>query len=385
MYDNTFVTDMDLATGRTGSNPSGPFVQAKPYRRCEFDVTNGLFQGDREFPNPVSFQKRETFHEVGFSRSYGYSSGQPYTLFADGCSGSYPTTTLGIPTDDWDYLEDQAMADIYEQLRGSANVAVDIAESPETLKMLKQWKRCVGKVSDIVRVIRKAKKQSVAEIMSGTWMSYRYGLMPLVYSTWDAFETFFKTVEKRELVKGRSSERHSYSVANGNGVTSNRLFESLEVSRRVEIGAWFDPRDTKEIYDWTTLNPLLLAWELTPLSFVVDWLINIGDYLSSLENYFIFRDRFRYGYVTRTSKDHRSNIVTRSYSNSLVFQLDGSTPVDGIYAGAAYWSSSRRDVRKDRRVILTLPFPSLPKPRLVMGANRTLDGLALLRGFLSRK
>lgn len=60
-------------------------------------------------------------------------------------------------------------------------------------------------------------------------------------------------------------------------------------------------------------NPALLAWELLPWSFVIDWFIPVGDYLESLSAF----DGFTFSggsQVLVTRGDYFSNHSTQSYA-----------------------------------------------------------------------
>ena len=51
---------------------------------------------------------------------------------------------------------------------------------------------------------------------------------------------------------------------------------------------WYDNVGTEDIVDALLsilkLNPLSTAYELIPLSFVLDWFVNIGDYITAMTN-----------------------------------------------------------------------------------------------------
>lgn len=115
------------------------------------------------------------------------------------------------------------------------------------------------------------------------WMSYRYGIMPLVYS----YRDLIKLSNRHVNVKTRKTRHISpvginvslpgptstYNIVSyvGDIVVSGNVFQSFssdEVARMSGLG----------------VNPLVTAWELIPYSFVVDWFVNVGDYLARKTN-----------------------------------------------------------------------------------------------------
>lgn len=112
------------------------------------------------------------------------------------------------------------------------------------------------------------------------WMRYRYGIMPLVYSTHDVIKTItrgqnvtsraMRVVKPRATSWSRPASTQKYSWAEYDGEIVVRAcafqhFDSVTVSQVSGIG----------------FNPLVTAWELIPYSFVLDWFINAGDYIAA--------------------------------------------------------------------------------------------------------
>jgi hypothetical protein len=117
--------------------------------------------------------------------------------------------------------------------------------------------------------------------MGNRWMEYRYAIMPLVYTVQDLLKVLGK---QGILFAGYHSFENipiiPIGVPNGvpdiyleRSVTGNILVASHAKCRYDKFGI--------NGYTWATLglNPLSTAWELVPLSFVVDWFINVGDYI----------------------------------------------------------------------------------------------------------
>jgi hypothetical protein len=117
-------------------------------------------------------------------------------------------------------------------------------------------------------------------------------------------------------------------------------------------------------------NPLLIAWELIPLSFVADWFVNVSDKLESLDVW--LGKRFLTGTETKIQRSTTKRFAT------------GFTPSSGYTGGltdAGYASLHKVNMT---RVVLTTA-PTIPL-RFQNGLNpkRLIDGIALLRNLFKK-
>lgn len=117
--------------------------------------------------------------------------------------------------------------------------------------------------------------------LGGRWMEYRYALMPLFYS--------FKDISgliKEHAVKFHTERAKAiitlgdHPVLYGSNYLINKTSGTIEV--RSMTKASYDLGSLQRLVSTIGFNPIKTAWELVPLSFVVDWAINVGDAISSL-------------------------------------------------------------------------------------------------------
>lgn len=127
----------------------------------------------------------------------------------------------------------------------------------------------------------KAQLEEITNAVSQVWLTYRYGIMPNVYLIQD----LVKAHESHDRIYNRWTDADSsvFSAASldlpegwsasGEISTVHRAFikRRFDASRKVT-------RAAKEF----SYDLLSTAWELVPLSFVVDWFLNIGDLIRSL-------------------------------------------------------------------------------------------------------
>jgi len=112
--------------------------------------------------------------------------------------------------------------------------------------------------------------------IGSSWMTYRYGIMPLVYS----FQGVRKVFKRGWLNTDRGTQvinpaPLNFSLPSGGYIrhdvtgkvivrsTATSKFSEAQVVHLQHIG----------------VNPLVTAWEEIPYSFVIDWFVNVGDYI----------------------------------------------------------------------------------------------------------
>lgn len=118
------------------------------------------------------------------------------------------------------------------------------------------------------------------------------------------------------------------------------------------------------------VNPAVVAWELVPFSFVVDWFVNVGDVLSSYTDFLGFK--FLESSVTSFNKDR----VTTYYQS-----IDYGKPVGVVRKSGEF------EAVNVKRQVGPIPGPSLAvKPPWVLSSRRGLAAISLLiQSFLSPK
>jgi hypothetical protein len=117
------------------------------------------------------------------------------------------------------------------------------------------------------------------------------------------------------------------------------------------------------------LNPLQLAWEVVPYSFVVDWFLPIGNWLGGLDA--AAGLDFESGYQTTLLKQDQSTI------ESLWWDRTSPTPARQVKSVSEF-----RKFAQMSRTTLT-SFPSAPAPRFKnpLSMSHMASALALLKQF----
>lgn len=221
---------------------------------------------------------------------------------------------------------------------------------------------------------------------ANTWLELRYGLRPLVYDVISAIKLVMKKVETFDpsRIRVARSKLNRHRVASGNCSGGNSV--QLKVD-----GRYYAEHDItvmscvyfKQAHELSMSRKLGIdicnipetIWELTRLSFVVDWFINVGAWLGS----------FRYnpditflGSTTSYKVASNGSITPLNVSGMMVgteiLECDFSSPT--MYT--ATWFN---------RVVNTDGPPSLPQFSGLANLDlpRLVDGLSLiLQGIFSR-
>lgn len=157
------------------------------------------------------------------------------------------------------------------------DIATELGELPETVKMIYNGlKAIITKYLEARRKIASLPKNNISSgsaltDVASIWMAYRYGIMPIVYSINDALDYLHSQGVFRTVRQGENFEIPLQHSGNQYMITGrDRYWGKARV----------DPLDAKT---GLKMNIMSTAWELVPLSFVIDWAFNIGDLLSSLQ------------------------------------------------------------------------------------------------------
>lgn len=230
---------------------------------------------------------------------------------------------------------------VVADLAGTYDLGTELAELPETLKYAVQLLKSIRKP---LKALKKAHK---AGTYANAWLQYRYAIMPVVYSIQDTMSVInnsgfqFLTARRKKVIDVNDILVGPEPSALANTVPS--VFNTFEGTVTVTaVGkARYDKGKLQRIVDQIRFNPLVTTWELIPFSFVVDWFINVGDYLSALtgsltdlsdEKRFCYAIKWDYVELTHLKlpnttrvlelKDRGNNVIQTLQFETRFFQQD---------------------------------------------------------------
>lgn len=222
---------------------------------------------------------------------------------------------------------------------------------------------------------------AAANAAASSWLELRYGLMPLIYTAQDVIDLVNKKAlpfDENQILtaKGKYRRKDDESIPktwayyrieyNGNiRVTSSytcyanvhyNLSGALHISQVLGLSPSYLPQ---------------LMWELTRLSFVVDWIVTIGPWIESLR------------------MTPQANLLGNTVGTKVTRKVSGSARATCTYSGQTKstsvdklghyeYESYDRTVNQDPPLIPLLKLDAL-------SYNRTLDALALIIRPLTNK
>jgi hypothetical protein len=216
--------------------------------------------------------------------------------------------------------------------------------------------------------------KEVLKTAGGNWLQWQYGLRPLLQDVYGAVDELYRH-ELPTILEVRGKFKQSIG---DQPLSQQYIGDAYEKAKVVGVqGAIFHCRFTDkggfDLKRWSSLNPITLAWETLPYSFVVDWAYDIGGMLRSLETSLLYDTQFLSGYSTEL------------WAYDAYHTQSGKI---GIYQGgqgfeARECTSSYKFVRFDRVRLGSFPLPNLPTFKVKLGSERMLSAASLLAQNLS--
>lgn len=236
----------------------------------------------------------------------------------------------------------------------TANLALLYAERKKTGESIAL---ALGGILKAVRQVRKGKCPEIfmnanelagRKKLSGAWLNYVYGIKPFCGDLYAIAHSDLKTIQR---VRGKHSAwwQSQYSDKESRGAGTYRVALNYGLSLR-------DPL-TATLAGAGLTNPALIAWELTPFSFMADWLLPIGPYLEML---------------TSTSGFNKH---------------DGSTTTTSIHSAVKVSSQTGAFHRVNRfvvknRTVTTFPNVPLPSFKNPFSPVHALNALTIIHQFV---
>lgn len=300
-------------------------------------------------------------------------------------------------------LENQVKFDLISRAKGHQfNAPIFAAEAKKTSTMV--YERAVH-LTEMVRNLRRGRLDRFIEAMhdsvskpsrrkaaswrdrlktdptnaaSNVWLEATYGWVPFISDVQAATNTLMDVVDKpaNRVARVTSGRTSSGSLEGGEGVLYAyqsgyyRVFaKPIGLYRVSARGIWkFSPGSKDLPGKFGLLNPLEVAWELVPFSFVADWFLPIGDYLSALDAPYRFT--------------HVGGSVGVKIEEDITYIPTRWTP-----AGTSLkMYNQSHSVRVSRTPLSSVPVPALSSlswaPEL--GVSRMISSISLLRQQLNR-
>lgn len=188
------------------------------------------------------------------------------------------------------YLRNVSMNRIREEIISQkSQLAVDLAELGKTKDMFATAGRDLFKVFRSLRggtglrdFILRMQRDGWKSTAGSRWLEYIYGWAPTLSGAFETASVLNTDWQKSKVYQGKTRPiklRRDYTK-------KNRFGTFVQTNNSIGVGYYeytISDKNLKTFSDLGFTNPLSIAWELTPWSFVIDWFVDVGGYINRMD------------------------------------------------------------------------------------------------------
>lgn len=229
-------------------------------------------------------------------------------------------------------------------------------------------------------VFGKKVETRVTNFVADSWLEYSYGWKPLLSDVYALTEAYAETMIERSGIvrtvyssaKTKSATLRTYTQLNLDEI--DNFVDEISVRYRIDYRIPNGANSAANVFG--VQNPLLVAWELVPFSFVADWFLPVGNALELL--------------TASNGLEFAQGCYTYKHTRRLNCKVFGNGRI-GIQSGAQYSSQSGNlefnSVEYDQGRDLLSGFPQVPFPKFKdpRSISHGLSAIALLQSIFLRK
>lgn len=338
---------------------------------------------------PLTGSRKLTIHNLSYDDIRTYTGCLSSTQFA-GYSSAAPSA-LVISN-----LKNQSLTKALLKVKNQdVNLAEVWGERHETLKMIATNVDRIGKTYASLKhgdfrgaaaalgveakslVFSSQWRKNQSKAIANGWLELQYGWKPLISDAYGAVEALHKSLvptNKNQLIRVSAVSRLSDSSSKVTALSNGTQTWNSGFDVQVKTCLYFRQQSTT-LHTLSALgitNPLYVAWELTKFSFVVDWFVHIGNFLSSIDAAFGYT--YLWGCYTTGQRIYNRYEIVRHGAN--------------VYATNEWDEESTEsdEMFMVNRIGLTGNFTPLPLPTFSdpSSLQHLLNSIALLRQNLKR-
>ena len=194
-----------------------------------------------------------------------------------------------MPNNTYNRLSTEVMLKVGSK---KASFGESIAESREALRMItksavslfhayRAAKR--GNWGGVAKALGVRKKDILhKKSVSEKWLAYQYGWKPLMNDIYDAHQLIQKGFrEKSQLACNVRNLEDHYERRVDDGAGG---YEKVTSTAKFSMKVFYSISDSElsKLGQMGLINPLSVAWEVVPFSFVVDWFLPVGNFLEAI-------------------------------------------------------------------------------------------------------
>lgn len=291
----------------------------------------------------------------------------------------------GFPSD----LKNKALEKLMK--RANADISANLAQDFVQFRQLRDLVTgTIGRIIKANKLIREkndvrgalkalgspgGKKISLHKGAAKNWLEIQYAWKILLKEIEDLMQMISDSSKSHPPVRMVSSSSKRTDLESSRYLFRTGWPESyIEVvtKYRVKVGCYYTMEDQLRAYvqQLGFTNPINLAYEVIPYSFVADWFIPIGPYLSSLSAWEGMA--FKGGFVTQYARQEMN-----------CYAYEGTIEHDVENTCGARWN--RVWVEIEREKLNSFPQLSFPKPKNPVSLTHALNAIALITVAFSNK
>lgn len=189
---------------------------------------------------------------------------------------------------------------------------------------------------------------STRKSFANNWLEFHFGWSPLMGDIHDACEVLNNPLKRfcRTSAVAKDVKIWRQNVNSG-AVTDYRQNAATLVYRQGLTVKSIDNIGLHGLDQFGILNPAVLAWELVPFSFVVDWFVGVGDFLQSLTDY-----------AGMTLESTYTSFVLHCYNWGTILPNPGYTGTPRSYAAQGVWMQRRPGLAGPNLALKQFKLPS---------------------------
>jgi hypothetical protein len=267
----------------------------------------GPFHVSTADPNPGEFQDRygqkDWYRQKGpYDLPLPYSARKAFTheRTIPGYGTPASNYRYGLDFGKRDECYNKAYSRLVDKLASRADLATTVLERKQAMEMVTNRLLKLGKgfrelrrlefaaaarTFGMEREPRRATARAEARDFGGLVLEYQLGWRPLVQSIYDMIDVLQNPI-KDQQIRARAQisglERYDYQVGE-----YGQHYDEWSGAFRVQLGCSVRVSNPNLLLanQMGLVNPVAWIWELTTLSFVVDWIVNVGDVISSWSDF----------------------------------------------------------------------------------------------------
>lgn len=232
----------------------------------------------------------------------------------------------------------------------------------------------VHAASRATRRYRKNFERSQSKAAAGGWLELQYGWMPLLNDVYGSAE--FLANKQYPAIRGRVVAVEQVDLPLDTNSDQEQFIVTNHATTKYVV-RYVVYASTSSVALQTTAqagitNPALLAWELLPYSFVADWFLPIGNWISSWD--------------ATLGLDFEKGSKTIFEQRSAEVSIVGTKKPDvSGYTYDGTWSHSRSTrTLVTRTVLSSFPMPGLPSFKNPVSLTHAANAIALVRQVFRR-